>query len=68
MSEPIPVASAEAGKKTSKIIEDGNESTVNLDMENAPCQWNGQSFNKGARIAADGAVYECSYGCWVKLE
>lgn len=68
MSEPTPVAAAEPGKKTSTIIHDGAEATVSMDMENAHCQWNGQSFNKGDRVATDGIVYECSYGCWVRLE
>lgn len=68
MTEPTPVSAAEAGKKTSKIVEDETESTVNLELENAQCQWNGKSFNKGTRITVDGAVYECSYGCWVKQE
>lgn len=68
MSDPIPVAAVETGKKTSTIIHDGAEATVSMDMENAQCQWNGQSFNKGERVAADGIVYECSYGCWIRLE
>lgn len=66
MSEPTPVSSAEAGKKTSAIIHDSAASTVSMDLENAQCHWNGQSFNQGDRIDADGTVYECSYGCWVK--
>lgn len=68
MSEAKSVDPADAGKKTSKIIEDGTEATVRLDQENAQCYWNDEGFNKGDRVSVDGATYECSFGCWVKME
>ena len=68
MSEAKPVTAAEDGKKTSKIVEDGTEATVRLDQETAECYWNNEAFSKGDRVSVDGAVYECSFGCWVKTD
>lgn len=68
MSEAKSVAPAEASKKTSRIVVDGTEATVRLEQENAQCYWNDEAFNKGDKVSADGAVYECSFGCWVKMD
>ncbi|MDZ7736613.1 MAG: hypothetical protein U5P41_11300 [Gammaproteobacteria bacterium] len=68
MSEARPVTAAEDGKKTSKIVEDGTEATVRLEQESAQCYWNDEAFNKGDKVSVDGAIYECSFGCWVKMD
>jgi hypothetical protein len=68
MRERTPVTTAEAGKRTSQIIEDSADSTVSMAMENAQCYWNGEAFNKGDQISIDGKSYECTFGCWVKLD
>lgn len=68
MSEAKAVSAAEDGKKTSTIVEDGIEATVQLDQEAARCYWNDEAFSKGDRVSLDGAVYECSFGCWVRMQ
>lgn len=68
MSEVKPVAPAEAGKKTSKIIEDGTEATVRMDQEYAQCHWNDQAFDKGDRVSLEGKTYECTFGCWIRMD
>ncbi len=68
MSEAKAVSAAEDGKTTSKVVEDGTEATVRLEQEAAQCYWNNEAFDKGDRISVEGAVYECSFGCWVKME
>lgn len=68
MSDATVVGQPEAGKKTSKVIEDGVEATVRLDQENARCHWNDQAFDKGDKVSMEGKTYECTFGCWVKLD
>lgn len=68
MSDPTPVSPLEDEDQTSTVFESGDEATVSMSQEKAKCLWNGTEFNPGDRISTDGAVYECNYGCWVKVE
>lgn len=68
MSDVTVVGQPEADKKTSKVIEDGVEATVRMDQENSQCHWNDQAFDKGDQISLDGRNYECTFGCWVRID
>ena len=68
MSQPIEVSAAEAGKKTSNVINTvDSQDTVQLEAENAKCYWNDQEFSKGDQIINNGKCYECSFGLWTEI-
>lgn len=67
MAGKTNVAPRDASQKNSPLsgpIE--SEATVVLKTAESGCVWNGQSFVEGDQVDADGVVYECNYGQWVK--
>ncbi|MCB1740678.1 MAG: hypothetical protein KDK91_09930 [Gammaproteobacteria bacterium] len=67
MSNPISVNPKDASKRNSPVTGPvDEESTVILDQETNVCYWNGDAFKEGQRINCEGAVYECTFGRWVK--
>ena len=44
------------------------ESTVMMNVNDQGCTWNGQSFGEGDFVYDGEAVYECSFGHWVKRD
>jgi hypothetical protein len=67
MSGKTPVEPMDPSKKNSPVtgpIEE--ESTVMLDGSQNSCYWNGQEYPEGTVLCAEGTVFECSFGKWVK--
>ena len=67
MADMTTVTPMESALQNSPVIDSGEgESTVILDSAANECLWNGQTFADGTMVECDGAVFECSYGRWVK--
>ena len=63
-----PVAAQDSAQKNSPIAGPlDEEATVQMDQEKQTCYWNGQSFEQGSKVDADGSCYECSFGTWIPL-
>lgn len=48
-------------------IADHEEDTTVIADQSVRCQWNGVEFTDGDSVCAEGTVYECSFGKWMKL-
>ncbi len=44
------------------------EATVVMQTAARSCFWNGQAYPEGARVRAEGVIYECNLGNWVRRE
>lgn len=67
MSDATKVDPMDPARRNSPIaVPAEEESTVALDTANRHCTWNDREFGDGERVCEAGAVYECSFGKWVK--
>lgn len=65
---PTSVDPADAGKKTSAILEqNSDEATVQMNQLEEKCYWNDAEFGAGDQVMTDGKCYECSFGRWVQV-
>lgn len=67
MSDIVAVEPMRSGEQNSPVVEQVDaESTVVMEVADRVCFWNGVQYAEGARVDADGALYECSLGKWVR--
>ncbi len=67
MSDATPVDPMDNSKENSPVvIPSDSEATVIMDAAAKTCTWNGQTFPDGTEVSSEGAIYECSFGKWVK--
>ena len=52
--------------QNSEVVDHEEDATIIAD-ENARCHWNGVEFPDGDSICAEGKVYECHLGKWMKM-
>ena len=64
MGERTTVDARDESLPNSEIADD--DVTVIADQDEK-CLWNGAEFSDGDSVCADGELYECSYGKWMKM-
>ena len=60
-----PVDARDESLPNSPIGDQDEDVTVIAD-KSIKCQWNGVDFTDGDSVCAEGVLYECHYGSWMK--
>lgn len=67
MADPSIVSTQDKTQRNSPVSNSlESESTVLIATAARVCYWNGTRYEEGSSVSADGNIYDCSLGHWVR--